>query len=361
MRFAIVYNRGYAGDYLPADEEEFEKLVKAVKAAHFNVILGQYEPWRAAVCKKHEVQLFVDLLAPAHHVYKTPEETKKLLVGLRGDPVIYGYHLWSDNITDATVPGRTRDVKNVHEWDPTHPAYVGTTNMNRVNRVEGYDLFGYYDFHWKRGGHWQHLTKAFATAEGRKLGFLRYDDPAAGLVGKGNPNRVGYTFATSVPFGLKGIIYHHSGDAVDQKTFTLTPLGDDLKKVNERFITVGDEVMKIGVPSAVYSTPVTKTAKNDSVEEQVPEGLTVVPADHWFRITAGEVLVGQFADAEKRDVLVFACHNPYESQRVKLVAEAKEFEVFNGVSGKWARLRPNGNTVAFEVRDFGVTLVRITR
>ena len=361
--FAIVYNHGYAGDNLPTDKDQFEALVKSAKSAHFNVILCQYEPWRADICKKHGMLIFVDLLVPAHHVYKAPDAAKKLCESLKDSDTVYGYHLWSDNITDATVAGRTRDAKNVHDWDPNHAAYTGTTYMNRVNRVEGMDLFGYYDFHWKRGGHWGHLDKAMGTAQGKKIGFLRYDDATSGIVGKGNVNRVGYTYATSVPFGLKGIFYHFAGDITDKKTFALTALGEDLKKVNARFAAVGDELMAIGVPSAVYSTAITKSAKNDPVEKAVPAGLKEVPKDHWFQIASGEVLVGQFADAEKRDVLVFANHNPYESQDVKLAfaAAPKAVEFFDRGAKKWVVLKLDGKTAAFKVEDHGVELVRVAR
>src|SRR5688500_9889103 len=69
-RFAIIFNKGYAGDPMPKDPGEFEKLVKTIKQAHFNVILCAYDEKRAAICKKHDVQIFVDLLVPDHHVYK---------------------------------------------------------------------------------------------------------------------------------------------------------------------------------------------------------------------------------------------------------------------------------------------------
>jgi hypothetical protein len=364
-QFAIVYNHGYAGDNLPTDKEQFEALVKSAKAAHFNVILCQYEPWRADICKKHGMLIFVDLLTPTHHVYKSPDEAKKLCESLKDNDTVYGYHLWSDNITDATLAGRNRDVKNVHDWDPNHTAYIGTTYMNRVNRVEGMDLFGYYDFHWKRGGHWDHLSKALATAQAKKIGFLRYDDATSGIVGKGNPNRVGYTYATSVPFGLKGFIYHFAGDITDKKTFALTPLGEDLKKVNARFALAGEELLKIGIPRAVYSTAITKSEKNDPVEPAaVPGGLKGVPKDYWFQVASGEVLFGLFADADKRDVLVFANHNPYESQNVKLtfIVAPKAVEFFDRAAKKWTVLKvTDDKAVAFKVEDHGVELVRVTR
>lgn len=131
--------------------------------------------------------------------------------------------------------------------------------------------------------------------------------------------------------------------------------------MNARFAAVGDELMKIGVPTAVFSTAITKTAKNDPVPFAVPGGLKEVPKDHWFGIAAGEVLVAQFTDTDKRDVLVFANHNPYESQEVKLTFAAKPtaVELFDRAAKKWAPLKPEA--AAFKVEDHGVELVRVTR
>ena len=172
--FAIVFNMGYAGDHLPKDAEAYEKMLVSLKEAHFNVVLGQYEPWRLELCKKHGMKLFVDLLCDPHHVYKNVDGARKLCESLRGHDSVYAYHAWSDNIVKGQmVAGRTRDVKNVHEWDPTHPVYVGTKTMSGISGVEGDDIFGYYDFHWKRGGHFAYLGKAFNRARDRNLPFLR--------------------------------------------------------------------------------------------------------------------------------------------------------------------------------------------
>jgi len=249
-RFAIIFSMGYVKDALPRDATGFERVVKAVKDAHFNVILCSHTAERAAICKKHGMLMFVDLLAKEHHVYMNPDGCRKLCASLRDNPGIYGYHLWSDNIA-GTAPGRSRDVKNVQEWDGTHPAYVGCYKMSKMSAVQGMDLFGYYDFHWKRGGHWANLTRASHLARERKVPFLRYDDARAGIVGKGNPNRVGYTIATSIPFGLRGYMFHYAGGVVDSRTGQLDALGEDLKKVNARFASIGAELMKLDVPSAV--------------------------------------------------------------------------------------------------------------
>lgn len=363
-RFAIIFNMGYAKDSLPKDPQSFARLIQGIKRAHFNTVLCRYTPWRAAICKKHGVQIFVDLLAAEHHVYKNPDGAQQLCESLRDNPVVYGYHLWSDNIGD-TYPGRSRDVKNVHAWDPTHPAYVGTYRMNRVNRVAGLDLLGYYDFHWKRGGHWGHVSKASTVAKGKNALFLRYCDAAPGRIGAGNPNRAGYTIATSIPFGLKGYLFHYGGGVVDPKTGQLDALGRDLQKVNGKFAAMGDALMAIGNPRAVYSTPISRTAKDRPVDgaPAVPGGLAPVPEDHWFQVVRGEVLFGMFQDDRQRDVVVFAGHNAYAPQAVTLefTRPLKSVSFFNRKTGRWIRLRVARHKASFPVEEFAGELIRIER
>lgn len=361
-RFAIIFNMGYANDAMPKEPEAFDKLVKTIKEAHFNAILCGYDAQRAEICKKHDVQMFVDLLVDKHHVYKKVEECKKLLESLRQDPTIYGYHLWSDNIA-GTAAGRSRDVKNVQEWDGTHPAYVGSYRMSKVSGVAGMDLFGYYDFHWTRGGHWGHLNQAFNQTKARQVPFLRYDAANPGIVGKGNPNRAGYTIATSIPFGLKGYMYHYAGGIVNPKTWELDELGKDVQKVNAKFTSVGAELMKLRHPTAIYSTPITTDAKNHKLDKaMIPGGLSPVPEQSWFKIVAGEVLVGVCQDAAKKDVLILACHNPYQSQDVTLeLKDTKNAKSFDRAKGKWTDLPIADRQTRVRVEDYAVELVRVER
>lgn len=361
QRFAIIFNKGYAGDHLPKDLGEFEKMIVAVKEANFNVILCPYDEKRLAICKKHDLQMFVDLLAPEHHVYRNVEACKKLCESLRDNPTVYGYHLWSDNIAGG-AEGRSRDVKNVQEWDPTHPAYVGAYRMSKVGGVQGMDLFGYYDFHWKRGGHWKNLGSAFNVVKARQVGFFRYEHDNPGIIGQGNPNRVGYTMATSIPFGLRGYLFHYAGGILD-KQMHLDALGKDLQKVNTKFASVGPELMKLNFPTAVYSTPITTDAKNDKLPApSIPGGLPAVPKDAWFEVTAGEVLVGVCQDAAKNDVLILACHNPYQSQEVTLQLKgAKKAEFYDRAKGAWKPLTLANGQARMTVEDYVVGLVRVGR
>jgi hypothetical protein len=362
-RFAIIFNMGYAVDRLPRDRETFEQVIRTIKDAQFNVVLCAHDLDRAEICKKHDVQMFVDLLVEQHHVYNRPDACKKLCEGLRKQSTIYGYHLWSDHIA-GRHEGRTRDVKNVHEWDGTHPAYVGSYNMSKMRQVEGVDLFGYYDFHWTRGGHWAHLSQAFALCKERQVPFLRYDAAKAGIVGKGNPNRVGYTIATSIPFGLKGYMYHYTDPVMDAKTGRLNALGEDLKKVNARFAAVGAELMKLSHPTAVYSTRVTVGANDKPLDVAgVPAGLIAIPEQEWFEVTTGEVVVGLCRDDAKRDVLVLAGHNPYRSQDVtlRLKKGAKKVERFDQKDMAWKALAIDQQQVRFAVDEYAVALVRLDR
>ena len=205
--FAIIFNYGYGSDQFPKDIEAFEKVAQVAKSANFNVLLCKYDSARAQVCKKLGLKIMVDLLVNDHHVYKNVESAKKLCESLRGNEVVFGYHLWSDNI-GSTYSGRSRDVRNVQSWDDSHPCYVGSYRMSRVSRVENLDLLGYYDFHWKRGGHWGNLTKASRSATSKNARFFRYCEACPGRIGVGNYNRALYTISTSVAFGLKGYLFH---------------------------------------------------------------------------------------------------------------------------------------------------------
>jgi len=95
----------------------------------------------------------------------------------------------------------------------------------------------------------------------------------------------------------------------------------------------------------------------------LPAGLTSVQKDHWFTLSGGEVIAGLFTDADKRDVFVFANHNPYESQDAKITFETapKAVEFFDRGAKKWTAQKLDSKSVSFKVEDHGVELVRVTR
>ncbi len=366
QEFAIIFNMGYSKDALPQDRGAFEKLVQATRSAGYNVVLCKHEDWREEICAKHGVKMMVDLLIGDHHVYQNPEGAEKLCRSLRGSETVYAYHLWSDGI-GGRIEGRSRDVKNVHDWDPDHATYVGSKSGREIGELKPADLIGFYDFHWKRGGLWSHLVRMKDAAHKSGAPFLKYTDGAPGRVGVGNYNRVLYTISQSVAFGMKGYLFHHTGGEIDTGTWEWKTLGEDLAKVNAQFTKLGPELMKLGQPTAVYSSPVTKTAKNRPTEAgpAVPAGLGAVPEDCWFQIGAGEALVGVFQDAKKRDALVFANHNAYQTQEMEL-----EFDPAAGVraavqldreTGKWQKLPLADGKIKFEIAAAAAELVLVDR
>ncbi|MDH3583323.1 MAG: hypothetical protein OER86_03830 [Phycisphaerae bacterium] len=363
--FAIIFIMGYAGDHFPKDAVQFEALIKAVKGAHYNTVLCKYEPWRAEICRKHGIKIMPDLLVPEHHVYKNAEGAKALCRSLKGSDVVYAYHIWSDRI-GGTVAGRSRDLKNVRQWDATHPVYVGSYNARALADLQAPDLIGYYDFHWQRGGHWRHLSRAMQAARKTDSFFLKYAHANPGRIGVGNYNRVMYTISTSLAFGLKGYMYHHTGEEIDKQTQKWKPLGRDLARVNAEVARLGPELMRIGNPVAVYSTAVTRTAKDRPTGREgpaVPEGLQAIPENAWFQVRRGEAVIGVFDRLDEQDVILVANHNAYQAQPmdIRFLGGVKSVGRFDRRAGRWVNLTLTEGEVRFEVPAAAMELVRVER
>jgi hypothetical protein len=309
------------------------------------------------------MKMMVDLLVGDHHVYRNPDAARTLCESLRDSDVVYAYHLWSDRV-GGTVAGRNRDVANVHQWDPNHPAYVGDYHARAIGSLKNPDIIGYYDFHWKRLGHFRHLHRAWAAAQKTNTPWLKYADGAPGKIGVGNYNRVLYTITTSIAFGLKGYTYHHVDD-IDRNTWTWRVLGEDLKRVNAEIAPLGPELMKIGLPTAVYSTPITKTAKDrptGSEQPIVPPEFPPIPEDYWVDVAKGEVIMGVFKDDQGRETLFLANHNCYQLQQVELKFKVpvKSVSQFDRQRSEW--IDPKSSTSAgFEIPPAAGELLRVLR
>jgi len=170
--------------------------------------------------------------------------------------------------------------------------------------------------------------------------------------------------AASIPFGLKGYLFHYAGGVVDERTGALDQLGKDLQAVNARFAAIGDEILALGNPTAVYSTAISKTEKDRPVEgaPAVPGGLAPLPPDHWFRVEGGELLVGLFKGPKGSDVLAAACHNPYAPQTVTLrFGSPVKVSLFDRARKRWTPSQPVRNTISFRVEEYATELVRIER
>ncbi len=278
--------------------------------------------------------------------------------------------MWSMPTTSGAtgwgrLDGRSRDVANVHKWDPSHAVYVGDYNAREIGGVKDPDLVGYYDFHWKRGGHWRHLLRAREAAVKTDSFFLKYTDGAPGRIGAGNYNRVLYTLSMSVACGMKGYTFHHTGGEIDKSSWEWQTLGEDLARVNSMIAPLGPELMKLGNPVAIYSTPVTRTAKDrpTGADPAVPAEFGGIPADSGTQITAGEAVVGVYRDPEGREALLLANHNAYQPQmmEVKFSGTVREVARFDREARRWKDLSPTDGNIHFELPPAAVELVRVTR
>ena len=365
--FASVFSFGYAGDHMPKDDARFEALLEKIKPAGFNTIHCVCTDGRLALCKKHGVRMMVDLLAGKHHVYKSVEGARALCRTLRGRGEVWGYNLWNDSIS-KTSAGRKRDVNNVRRWDPTHPAFVGTYRTYGMRGVTNADVIGYYDYHWKRGPkvHFPHLLTYRRWAPERDACFYRWVATDSGRPGLGNFNRSLYTANTSIACGLKGILWFIGTRMMDPKTLWWTTIGGDIIKVNREIMPLRTEIMKIGAPTAVYSTPIAKTLKDralpDGKASMMPPGLenSAFPADFRIQPAGGEFVMGVFRAGPKRDAIFVANHNAYAEQAVTLtLRQPAKVSVFGRKEGTWRPVTVAGNTVTFPLAPAGGELLRL--
>ncbi len=368
-QFAIVFSFGYAGDSMPKDDKTFESLLTKIKDAGFNTIHCTYTDERLALCKKHNIQMMVDLLAEEHHVYKTADKAKAICEKLKDNPTVWGYNIWNDPVR-KTTPGRLRDIYNVREWDPTHPAYCGTYRTDGMSTLNHPDILGYYDFHWKRGidQHFPHLLAFSKWAKDRDAFFYSWLSVTSGIAGKGNYNRSLWSANTAIACGQKGILWFLATDMMKKDTLEWTELGKDITKVNLAIAPLKDELLKIGQPVAIYSTPITKTSNNDPVPDdkktKYPPGLdkNAIPDDFWLKVQSGEVVLGVYQDDKKRDAVFIANNNAYQEQTVTIKLTGRpNANLFDREKGKWVPLEGEKGTFTFKLSAGGGELLRFEK
>jgi hypothetical protein len=364
--FALVFSFGYAGDLMPAEDERFEALLKKLEEGGFNVVHCTYTEPRLKLCRKHGVKMMIDLLAEQHHVYKSSDKAQAVCTRLKGNPDVWGYNIWNDTYA-KTGEGRRRDVNTVRQWDPTHPAFSGTYRTIGMNHLVNADLFGYYDFHWKRGTgqHFPHLLAYWKWAGERDAWFYSWLSATSGQAGKGNFNRNLYSANTAIACGQKGILWFLATEMMNQQTQEWTALGQDIIKVNREVLPLSKELARIGLPAAIYSTPITRTLNNEPLpadqKETMPPGLEKngFPKDFWIQPAGGEFLLGLFKDEQKRDLAFLANHNPYAEQKVTLkLTKAVPASLFNRKAGKWQPLEATAGMVSLPLDPGGGELVR---
>lgn len=70
--FAMVFSFGYVNDFMPKDEQTFERVLGNMKRTGINTIHCKYFEWRQRLCEKHGVRMMIDLAVPEHDLKKAP-------------------------------------------------------------------------------------------------------------------------------------------------------------------------------------------------------------------------------------------------------------------------------------------------
>jgi len=364
--FALVFSFGYGGDHMPKDDAKFEELLERIKEHGFNVIHTSYTDKRLELCKKHGVKLMVDFLdVENHHVYKSADKAKTVAEKLRGNPSVWGYNIWNDHCAGKEA-GRERDINTVRGWDPTHPAYSGGC-ANDNNRIfTNADVMGYYDFHWERGIHLHFPHLLFYLGGAKQHDFYpytwlswrpyKYSD---------HYHRSLWSANTCIACGVKGIMWFLGSGFMDQNSLQWKGGKTHVLDVHKEIVPLREQIMKIGLPAAVYSTKITKTNENGDLPkgktEMMPPGLekNAFPKDFWIQPTSGEFLMGVFQDDEKRDAIFVANHNSQAAQKVTLkLAKPVKASLFDRKQGKWIGLEVKGGAVSFDLGKAAGELIR---
>jgi len=366
--YLTVFNNGYGGDALPADPAQFEKLIKTVSGeGSFNAVMCTYSAVRLEVCRKYGIKMVVDLLDAAVHVSKNMKACEDLCVSLRNDPAVVAYHLWSDKFGKMGA-GRERDINNVHKWDPTHATYSGTYQSGGLSYLAGSDFISYYDFAWKRGiqKNFPNLLAAWNTAKIHDNRLGRYVECDAGQAGKGNYNRSLFTQNTSIACGLRAVLWFIGSGQMDMKSLQFKETGLDAAKVNAWLKPMWFEIPKLGLPAAIYATPVTKDFNNRPVGTNglpaTAPGLEscVFPKDFWIQPVSGEFVMGVSKfDGTTADAIYVANLNAYAGQDVKLkLAKSVKALIFNREKGKYEELIQADGVIGFKLEPAGAVLLR---
>lgn len=376
-QFHSVFSFGYGGDDFPDDPEQFEALVRRIGGeGRFSAVLCGYTEERARICEAHGLRIMVDLLHPGHHVYRAPEAAAALLGRLREQPAspVMGYHLWSDRIGGST-DGRVRDIRHVRQWDPTRPAYSASYRSDSLGRLAASaDIFGWYDFHWKRGidRRFPQLLQAWQFAREHDAVFYELLSTDSGRPGAGNFNRSLWSVNTGIACGMKGCLWFIGSRQMNPRTGEWTGYGLDINRVNAEIMPLRHELMRIGTPVAVYSTPVTMDMNNRPVAAAA-DGAAVYPAglgNHPFptgsavQAEAGEFLMGVFEPDNGGGpmYLFIANHNAYAEQEIRLRCHGfSGAEIFDRETGNWRPLPLERGQLGLQLSAAGGELLRLLR
>ncbi len=359
---ASTFSFGYAHDQMPAEDAQFEHLLKTIKGLGFNVIHATYTAERLALCRKHGIKMMIDVLSGTdHHVWATPVKWKQTAISLRGNADVWGYNQWNDPFGNEAGTLRTH-VRSLRLWDSTHPAFCGTYQWPAAAAITNCDMPGYYDFHWKRGvdNHLRNCRTYMTAARKNNCMWGTWLSATSGKEGDERVSRSLWSANIAMAFGCKAFLWFLGQDVIDEKTLTVKPGASDFAAINEEIMPLKSEIMKIGTPAAVYSSLITRDMFDKPVAGDAPApGMQLFPDTFIVQPLSGEFIAGVFDEKPGSVMLFVANYNAYARQSAKLkFTGTGAVLIYDRREALWWKLQTSDGVVEFPLAPGGGELLR---
>jgi hypothetical protein len=355
--FAFTFSLPYGqGDEFPREPAEFERMLRLLKDAGFNTVHCPYTDRRHALFKKHGMRMMVDVLAwkpPVEADIRDPQQrprVRAICEKVRDSDAVWGYNLWNERL-DWCGGFKLLDawIRMLRTWDPTHPVWVGTY---RHYHAEAYPtapgVHGWYDYHWARGMGWNFKMLGYYRGVAKRRGGT----PGKWILVHDMPRNL-YTVNTAVAHGVKTVLVFIGGPYAAREPDPAKRWNADhhLVRLGRHLRPLYGLVGQMGLPTAVYSTPTTRTPDNREKEPGVPADTTPFPPDHWLGIERGEAVCGFFRLPDGSDVVYLANHNAYAPQDVAMTIrpDGKAPHVLQTLDRKTGQWIPRGAVRTFEI------------
>ncbi len=203
-----------------------------------------------------------------------------------------------------------------------------------------------------------------ARITGNRLGRYVEADPDK-TPGEGNFLRGLHHQNTSIACGLECCLWFVGSQMMDMNTQELNEAGKDVARVNAWTRPLWGEIPRLGLPAAIFSTPVSKDLANRDVppeggKRRMPLGLEQhrFPANFWLQPASGEFVMGVIKYDGSQDAVYVANHNAYAEQDVKLtVSMPTHPRIFNRQAGKYEDLPVVNGAIRFKLEKGGEQLL----
>jgi hypothetical protein len=287
-------------------------------------------------CRKQGLKAYVFLWQ--HEAGTVPAKYKN-------DDTVLCYYL-SDRINPSKWGHWAGLEKIAYQADPHHPAvftmYALYGASDRFLPVVRARVMEYYQYHWdaNRGPaayffFLEQYRQASAKAGGVpicQIAETRADDV----------RKTRQTVYTSLAYGVRGIRTGGRG---------LFDAARDSRGVPKRTIH-GEEALRFNQAIKAYC-PVFEKARSVNVfhTAPLPAGTKEAPADHWVRPNGKDIVMGEFADADKNRFLMLANRDAFAAHEATLRFSEKGLRIqqMDKVSGQW-------KAVATEAADQGTAV-----